>query len=100
MSFPLSSRRRAEDILVHTKSSYYFQVFSGVAHGFAVRGNPEVPDERECLLISLRQGWFGGTDALWTRLGERRECTWDQGLVPPVLSMIHERRTSSRVGNS
>ena len=62
MTFPLSSRRRAEDILVHTKSSYYFQVFSGVAHGFAVRGNPEVPDERGCLFISLRRGRFGGTD--------------------------------------
>ena len=46
MTFPLEKRRRAEDILVRNKSNYHFQVFSGVVHGFATRGNPDVPDER------------------------------------------------------
>ncbi|KAF5339943.1 hypothetical protein D9758_016765 [Tetrapyrgos nigripes] len=45
-TFPLESRRRAEDILVEVKAKYYVQVFSGVKHGFAVRGDPEVGDER------------------------------------------------------
>ncbi|KAF5351414.1 hypothetical protein D9758_013509 [Tetrapyrgos nigripes] len=44
-TFPLESRRRAEDILVEVKAKYYIQVFSGVKHGFAVRGDPEVGDE-------------------------------------------------------
>ncbi|KAK0471283.1 Alpha/Beta hydrolase protein [Armillaria novae-zelandiae] len=39
-TFPLESRRRAEDILIEIKASYCFQVFSGVKHGFALRGNP------------------------------------------------------------
>jgi len=41
--FPLESRRRAEDILVQFKADYHIQVFSGVKHGFASRGNPENP---------------------------------------------------------
>ena len=50
MTFPLEARRRAEDILIRNKSSYYFQVFSGVSHGFAVRGDPNIPDQRACPL--------------------------------------------------
>jgi Dienelactone hydrolase family len=46
MMFPLASRRRAEDILFGQKASYHIQVFSGVEHGFAVRGNPEIENER------------------------------------------------------
>ena len=52
-AFPLESRRRAEDILVELKAKYFIQVFSGVKHGFAVRGDPDVFDERMsrfCLL--------------------------------------------------
>ncbi|KAG2033014.1 dienelactone hydrolase [Suillus americanus] len=45
--FPLASRRRAEDIMVSRKSTYYLQVFSGVTHGFAVRGDPDIEMERE-----------------------------------------------------
>lgn len=50
--FPLTSRRRAEDILVEKKATYTIQVFSGVAHGFAVRGDPNVGDIRK--LVSHR----------------------------------------------
>lgn len=45
-TFPLTARRRAEDILVAAKSTYHIQVFSGVAHGFAVRGDPNIETER------------------------------------------------------
>ena len=54
-TFPLEARRRAEDILVANKTGYFIQVFSGVAHGFAIRGNMDVPDERA--FFSLH-GWF------------------------------------------
>ncbi|KAG1742663.1 dienelactone hydrolase family-domain-containing protein [Suillus paluster] len=46
-TFPHASRRRAEDIMVARKCTYYFQVFSGVKHGFAVKGDPDVEMERE-----------------------------------------------------
>ncbi|KAF8060663.1 Alpha/Beta hydrolase protein [Lyophyllum atratum] len=59
-TFPLESRRRAEDLLVAAKANYHIQVFSGVSHGFAVRGNPEVENERwakeECARSVI--GWF------------------------------------------
>ncbi|KAL0571465.1 hypothetical protein V5O48_010501 [Marasmius crinis-equi] len=45
-TFPLASRRRAEDILVEMKAKYTIQVFSSVSHGFAVRGDPQVGDTR------------------------------------------------------
>jgi dienelactone hydrolase len=46
-TFPHAARRRAEDIMVSRKCTYYFQVFSGVKHGFAVRGDPDVEIERK-----------------------------------------------------
>ncbi|OCH86105.1 alpha/beta-hydrolase [Obba rivulosa] len=38
-TFPTESRRKAEDILVQVKTPYHVQLFGGVEHGFAVRGN-------------------------------------------------------------
>lgn len=46
-AFPLDKRRRAEDLLVEGKKVYYIQVFSGVSHGFAVKGNPDIEAERK-----------------------------------------------------
>jgi len=43
-TFPAKSRRRAEDILVQRKFQYHIQVFSGVSHGFASKGNLEDPN--------------------------------------------------------
>ena len=45
-SFPKESRRRAEDILEEVKATYHVQVFSGVAHGFGTRGDPEAENSR------------------------------------------------------
>ncbi|KAJ7640312.1 hypothetical protein DFH06DRAFT_1000523 [Mycena polygramma] len=45
-TFPVEFRRRAEDILVEGKARYQIQAFSGVKHGFAVRGDPGSPDGR------------------------------------------------------
>ncbi|KAF5352120.1 hypothetical protein D9757_013275 [Collybiopsis confluens] len=59
-TFPLPSRRIAEDILIEHKRQYYFQVFSGVAHGFASRGDPNISDERWGREQSAQgiSGWF------------------------------------------
>ena len=43
-TFPLESRRRAEDILAQRKSQYHIQVFSGVSHAFASKGNLQDPN--------------------------------------------------------
>ncbi|KAF7972742.1 hypothetical protein HWV62_17098 [Athelia sp. TMB] len=42
--FTLESRRNAEDILRKNKAQYHFQVFSGVSHGFATKGDPNDPN--------------------------------------------------------
>lgn len=44
-TFPAESRRRAEDLLVEQKATYFIQVFGSVKHGFALRGDPKVPVE-------------------------------------------------------
>ncbi|KAI0041986.1 alpha/beta-hydrolase [Auriscalpium vulgare] len=45
-TFDRTARHRAEELLVQVQAQYHIQVFSGVAHGFAIRGNPDVPHER------------------------------------------------------
>ncbi len=50
-TFGLPARRRAEDILVAAQKQYHFQVFAGVKHGFAIRGDPAVENEREFLRL-------------------------------------------------
>ncbi|KAE9984811.1 hypothetical protein EG328_008212 [Venturia inaequalis] len=53
-TFPSESRNKAIDILIKYKKSYQSQVFSGVAHGFALRCNLEVPYERYVKEQSLK----------------------------------------------
>ncbi|KAJ7580258.1 Alpha/Beta hydrolase protein [Mycena floridula] len=59
-TFSLDSRRQAEDILKGNSSQYCFQVFSGVSHGFAVRGDPKEGDTRWAKEESARGiiNWF------------------------------------------
>ncbi|KDQ51147.1 hypothetical protein JAAARDRAFT_41412 [Jaapia argillacea MUCL 33604] len=59
-TFPTPSRRIAEDILVEKKATYHFQVFSGVSHGFAIRGDPNIENQRWAKEESARGivGWF------------------------------------------
>ncbi|KAJ6516862.1 Alpha/Beta hydrolase protein [Mycena vitilis] len=59
-TFPADFRRRAEDILVEKKAQYQVQLFSGVSHGFATRGDSEQPDNRYAKEESARGiiGWF------------------------------------------
>lgn len=44
-TFPVESRRRAEDILAEKKATYYVQLFSSVVHGFGTRGDPKIDHE-------------------------------------------------------
>jgi len=44
-TFDTPSRRRALEILQSDKKQYHLQLFSGVEHGFALRGNMNEPYE-------------------------------------------------------
>lgn len=46
-TFDLHSRQRALEILQAEKKPYQLQLFSGVEHGFALRGDLENPYERQ-----------------------------------------------------
>lgn len=50
-TFDTESRRKAVDILRNEKKTYQLQLFSGVEHGFALRGNMENPYESTSLQI-------------------------------------------------
>ncbi|KAI0674005.1 alpha/beta-hydrolase [Trametes maxima] len=45
-TFPHAARRRAEDILVEQKATYFIQIFGGASHGFATRPDPALKAER------------------------------------------------------
>ncbi|KAH8655402.1 hypothetical protein BX600DRAFT_385175 [Xylariales sp. PMI_506] len=46
-TFDPESRRRALDIMQAGKKIFNYQLFSGVEHGFALRGNPDDPYQRK-----------------------------------------------------
>jgi len=45
-TFPPEGRHKAEEILTKNKRPYHFQLFSGVAHGFAIRGDMSDENQR------------------------------------------------------
>ncbi|KAK1496382.1 dienelactone hydrolase [Colletotrichum cuscutae] len=59
-AFPTEARRKAIDYLQREKKIYHLQVFQGVSHGFAVKGDPTDPYQRWCKEQSLRAmvDWF------------------------------------------
>jgi len=59
-SFPAENRHQAEAIVVANKLHYHFQLFSGVVHGFAIRGDPNNENERWAKEQSAwgLLGWF------------------------------------------
>jgi dienelactone hydrolase len=57
-TFPVESRRRAEDILDEIKATYHVQIFGGVEHGFATRGDPSVEVIRESTFVFDRSEQF------------------------------------------
>lgn len=59
-TFDTESRNKAVDILIEGKKTYHLQLFSGVSHGFALRGNMEDAYERWVKEQSLKGivEWF------------------------------------------
>lgn len=57
-TFDTHSRQRALEILEAEKKSYQLQLFTGVEHGFALRGDMENPYERELPpIINIHSPW-------------------------------------------
>jgi dienelactone hydrolase len=52
-TFPKEARQVAIDILQSGQKSYQLQLFSGVEHGFALRGNMKNPYERMAPLSAI-----------------------------------------------
>ncbi|KAI1492806.1 alpha/beta-hydrolase [Biscogniauxia mediterranea] len=59
-TFPMEYRNRAISILTENKKQYHLQLFSGVEHGFALRGDMNNPYERWVKYQSLKGiiAWF------------------------------------------
>lgn len=59
-TFPTESRNKAVEMMKAGHKKYHLQLFSGVEHGFALRGNPEDPYERWVKEQSIRGivDWF------------------------------------------
>lgn len=58
-TFPSAARRRAEDIMVEQKATYYIQIFSGAFHGFATRPDPSRRADREYEQGRFQRAWQG-----------------------------------------
>ncbi|KAJ5987745.1 Dienelactone hydrolase [Penicillium waksmanii] len=57
-TFPLEARQAALDILEEGQKTYQFQMFSGVSHGFALRGNMKNPYERKESFFAIHSPWI------------------------------------------
>ena len=70
-TFTTEGRREALDILRAEKKKYQLQLFTGVEHGFALRGNMDEPHERE--LQNIRSVPVAQDSANGIRICERAE---------------------------
>ncbi|ELR05030.1 hypothetical protein VC83_05086 [Pseudogymnoascus destructans] len=58
--FPVEERHKSEEILAKIKVPYQINLFSGVSHGFAVRGDLNIPQEKWSKEQAFEQAvqWF------------------------------------------
>lgn len=58
--FPAEKRHKSEEILIEQKVPYQINLFSGVSHGFAVRGDLKVPQQKWAKEQAFEQAvkWF------------------------------------------
>ncbi|ORX95663.1 hypothetical protein BCR34DRAFT_628992 [Clohesyomyces aquaticus] len=81
-TFDVPSRQRALDILRNGKKRYHYQVFSGVQHGFALRGDPKDPYQRKSFD-------FTGDVAIVTGAGSRMHGEIGNGRATAILLARH-----------
>ena len=60
VTFPKENRRRAIDLMDEREHRYQMQLFQGVAHGFALRGDMSDPWQKYCKEQSFEgiREWF------------------------------------------
>ncbi|KAI8226750.1 hypothetical protein K4K54_003601 [Colletotrichum sp. SAR 10_86] len=98
-TFDVSSRRRALDILQSKKKIYHYQLFSGVEHGFALRGDPKDPYQRwvkeqslagiVASMVPPRAFDFAGDVAIVTGAGSRMDGEIGNGRAAAILLARH-----------
>ncbi|KAI0521556.1 hypothetical protein F5B22DRAFT_634466 [Xylaria bambusicola] len=90
-TFDLPSRRRALDILQEEKKFYHYQLFAGVEHGFALRGDPEDPYQlkRKSMMPPPRALDFTGEVAIVTGAGSRMDNEIGNGRATAILLARH-----------
>ncbi|KAK7431953.1 hypothetical protein QQZ08_001572 [Neonectria magnoliae] len=67
--FPIEKRRELERIFIETKQEYQINLFSGVEHGFSVRGDPNVKVQR----FAKEQAFHRAVSWLDSHLVDKRE---------------------------
>ncbi|KAI1366216.1 hypothetical protein F5Y08DRAFT_327435 [Xylaria arbuscula] len=95
-TFDVPARRRALDILREEKKIYHYQLFAGVEHGFALRGDPNDPYQRSFIfhLVGLimappRALDFTGDVAIVTGAGSRMDNEIGNGRATAILLARH-----------
>lgn len=66
MTFSTEARNKAVQILTEHKARFYLQVFSGVGHGFANRGDMSKEEGRELPLSYIF--WCENKMLMWVRV--------------------------------
>ncbi|KAI8192315.1 hypothetical protein K4K53_009154 [Colletotrichum sp. SAR 10_77] len=87
-TFNVPSRRRALDILQSEKKIYHYQLFSGVEHGFALRGDPKDPYQ-PASMVPPRAFDFAGDVAIVTGAGSRMDGEIGNGRAAAILLARH-----------
>ncbi|KAI1350772.1 hypothetical protein F5Y01DRAFT_325838 [Xylaria sp. FL0043] len=104
-TFDVPSRRRALDILQEEKKVYHYQLFAGVEHGFALRGDPNDPYQQLSAYVSLYQPLkvmmappraldFTGDVAIVTGAGSRMDNEIGNGRATAILLARHGAKVS------
>ncbi|EMD59044.1 hypothetical protein COCSADRAFT_348498 [Bipolaris sorokiniana ND90Pr] len=91
-TFDVPSRRRALDILQEGSKTFHYQLFSGVEHGFALRGNPDDPYQRIltfCIMAPPLALDFTGDVAIVTGAGSRMDGEIGNGRATAILLARH-----------
>ncbi|RMZ71808.1 short-chain dehydrogenase reductase sdr [Pyrenophora seminiperda CCB06] len=89
-TFDVPSRQRALDILQEGSKTYHYQLFSGVEHGFALRGNPDDLREHDCCNITPPRALdFTGDVAIVTGAGSRMDGEIGNGRATAILLARH-----------
>lgn len=79
-TFDSASRKRALEICRRGQKTWHLQLFSGVSHGFALRGDPNDPYQRAFSVLPFLF-LIGYSRKFASRMGERAKFGRDRKMV-------------------